>query len=144
MTPEQYERWMDFSDRMALHGWPDATEARKKQLQEYVFWFISNQDWHMGRIESWDNGPVYVCDELDTFLWDQFHNDRPEQTKFENQISCCVRAGFDVAVAPSAGVVGFDVGMLRRMYDNNVPDWIAKFFEPPLTDADLDTDGVWL
>ena len=144
MTPEQYERWMDFSDRMALHGWPDATEARKKKIREYVSWFISNQDWHMDQIKSWDNGPVYVCDELSTFLWDQFHIDRPEQSKFENQISCCVRAGFDVAVAPSAGVVGFDVGMLRRMYDNNVPDWIAKFFEPPLTDADLDTDGVWL
>ena len=28
MTPEQYDRWKDFSLRMARHAFPAATEAR--------------------------------------------------------------------------------------------------------------------
>ena len=64
--------------------------------------------------------------------------------RFEAQISCCIRAGFDVAVAPSAGVLGFTVGTLRRMYDGDIPDWISNFFKEPLTDDVPDDMGVWL
>ena len=59
-------------------------------------------------------------------------------------MSCCVRAGIDVAVDPSAGVVGFTVGTLRRMYDGEIPEWLTQWFEPALTGAEPDDTGVWL
>lgn len=41
-------------------------------------------------------------------------------------VRCCVRAGLDCAVAPSAGVLGFTAGDVRRMYPDGVPDWVAN------------------
>jgi hypothetical protein len=72
-------------------------------------------------------------------------------------VRCCVRAGMDLASAPSAGVVGFTVGDLRRMYPEGVPGWItSEFFrgspfetlpdgaEPVDFAAIPDEAGVWL
>lgn len=42
-----------------------------------------------------------------------------------DRIRSCIRAGIDMAVEPSAGVMGFTAGDLRRMYRGNVPDWIT-------------------
>lgn len=39
-------------------------------------------------------------------------------------VHCCVRAGLDFAAAPSAGVLGFTAGDVRRMYPEGVPDWV--------------------
>jgi hypothetical protein len=41
-----------------------------------------------------------------------------------NRVSCCIRAGLDLASEASAGVLGFEVCDLRRMYRNNIPAWI--------------------
>lgn len=40
-------------------------------------------------------------------------------------VRCCLRAGLDFASAPSAGVVGFTAGDLRRMYPEGVPEWVT-------------------
>jgi hypothetical protein len=39
-------------------------------------------------------------------------------------VHCCVRAGMDMAVSPSMGVLGFTAGDIRRMYPEGVPDWV--------------------
>jgi hypothetical protein len=39
-------------------------------------------------------------------------------------VRCCLRAGLDCASAPSAGVMGFTAGDLRRMYPRGVPKWV--------------------
>lgn len=59
-------------------------------------------------------------------------------------VSCCVHAGLDVVAEPSAGVVGFDVGDLRRMYPEGLPDWVAAWFTDPITADTPDAQGVWL
>ena len=59
-------------------------------------------------------------------------------------VHCCVRAGLDVVAAPSAGVAGFTVGDLRRMYPEGLPDWVAGWFETPITAETPDDLGVWL
>lgn len=148
MTPEQFERWQDFGSRMARHGWPHATEARKVQIAMAVEDFISRYREVAGEIDNWDGGgpgSIYLCDDLKTWLWDNYaYREDGEQTRFEVQVSCCVRAGFDRAVYPSAGVVGFDVGMLRRMYDGEIPAWVIEGYEPPITADTPDDTGVWL
>jgi hypothetical protein len=40
------------------------------------------------------------------------------------RVQCCIRAGLDLASEPSAGVLGFEICDLRRMYRNNIPAWI--------------------
>jgi hypothetical protein len=39
-------------------------------------------------------------------------------------VCCCIRAGMDLASAPSAGVIGFTAGDVRAMFPEGVPDWV--------------------
>lgn len=47
--------------------------------------------------------------------WDELWGER---------VRCCIRAGLDLASEPSAGVLGFEICDLRRMYRGNIPAWI--------------------
>lgn len=75
------------------------------------------------------------------------HQDRWERF-FKDPVCCCVRAGLDMASAPSAGVVGFTVGDLRKMYPEGIPDWVAVFKDGKGKKIDIrtrpDSEGVWL
>ena len=53
---------------------------------------------------------------------------------YRSPVACCVRAGFDCAVKPSMGVMGFTAGDVRRMYPDGVPDWVK--------DGEWETIGV--
>lgn len=85
-------------------------------------------------------------DELEDFLdvRGYYHEDFEKYHRFAVQLKCCIRAGFDVAVAPSAGVVGFDAGMLRRMWDGPPPEWVCRWFEAPLAPDTPDATPVWI
>lgn len=156
MTETQFERWMDFAARMANHGWPNATDARKEKVEAAVVDFIDRWKDDCEAIHDWDgNWPnergIYLCDEIDDFFYyaDLRHHTwpdgTPKQTRFQMQVTCCVRAGFDQAVKPSAGVLGFDVGLLRRMWEGEeIPAWVVEGFEPPITAETPDSEGVWL
>lgn len=148
MTRKQFKRWREFSTRMAMHAYPDATEARTKKILWHVECFIDRMEHVRKDTEDWDGnkGEIYVCDWLMDFVDETMHvhEEWGRETKFESQVACCIRAGFDRAVYPSAGVIGFDVGMLRRMWDGKIPKWVTKGFEPPITAATPDSAGVWL
>ena len=148
MKKKQFKRWREFSTRMAMHGFPDATEARKQKILNKVNHFLDRMECVRKETEDWDGneGEIYVCDWLMDFVDETMHvhEEWGRETKFENQVSCCIRAGFDRAVYPSAGVLGFDVGMLRRMWDGKIPKWVTKGFEPPVTAETPDDAGVWL
>lgn len=154
MTPEQYARWKDFSLRMARNAFPDATEARRQKIESKITGFFSWYDDDpetVAKIVDWDNSPTYICDAMSDYLSDHYHeremrNGRlePRGNKFESQVSCCIRAGLDCASQPSAGVLGFTVGDLRRMYPEGIPDWAVEGFDPPITHLTPDAAGVWL
>ena len=147
VTAEEHARWKDFSTRLAHHGWPKATEQRKKRIAEVVGWFIDQYGDAREDVHGWDSDlTVSISRDLSEFLDSHCHRpiDVMTETRFERQVSSCVRAGIDVAVSPSGGVVGFNVGTLRRMYDGEIPGWIAQWFEPPLSGNEADTAGVWL
>jgi hypothetical protein len=65
------------------------------------------------RMEYWN--PFYWGDDRRYRQWDELWGTR---------IRCCLRAGMDMAVSPSMGVMGFTAGDLRRMYRGSVPDWV--------------------
>lgn len=58
------------------------------------------------------------CDDVWVLSGDQF------ESQWIGPIRCCIRAGIDMACEPSAGVIGFTAGDLRRMYPEGVPDWV--------------------
>lgn len=78
-----------------------------------------------------------TIDDRENVAFDQWEN------QWIGSVSCCVRAGLDVACEPSAGVVGFTVGDLHAMYPEGIPDWIHDAYEGKLRDA-ADGEGVWL
>ena len=87
---------------------------------------------------------LLVCDKVSGYLWDKRLEREKEdrhgnceivESKIGVAIRCCLRAGLDIAVEPSAGVCGFDAGDIRKMYHDGVPDWVKEFFQPGETVA---------
>jgi len=58
------------------------------------------------------------CDEIRDHHYEQWDD------QYGGPIQCCVRAGLDFAASPSAGVLGFTAGDVRRMYPEGVPTWL--------------------
>ena len=150
MTKEQFTRWIQFSMRLAMHGYPGATKERCekiiKQVADYFRWRVFQKDWP--EIMDWDgNGDnYYLGDAVNEFFEEYTHWNKKSDDytgRFFDQITACIRAGFDVAVEPSAGVVGFTIGDIRRMWKNKVPDWVKSWFETDF-DSAKDHEAVWL
>ena len=141
-------RWEEFSNRMAFNGWPLATTDRKQKISGAVQDFLTSMKQFQDEVSDWDGEGSGLCvgDELESFLEERglFHEDPDKYHRFANQVSCCVRAGFDVAISPSAGVVGFDVNMLKRMWADSIPDWVCHWFEPPLNGTEAGSNAIWL
>lgn len=146
MNAEQYERWLDFAQRMALQGWPHLTEARKQKIHRDVTVFISfYSDCHED-VEGWDSGPAYVCDHFEECFGVHKHwENENAPNRYHLQLSCCIRAGVDVATEDCCGVVGFTLGDVRRMFNGQLPDWFVEpFEEPALVLAASDDETIWL
>lgn len=153
MDTTQLARWKQLSLGLARTAWPNLTAARRAALLKAIDDFIEDliAAWPLAEICSWDGHPgkVYVCDAIDDFLWDRGYilerGDEPVRGRFGDMVAACVRAGFDVAVSPSAGVLGFfTVGHLRVIFDGHMPDWVRRYFEPPLPEDAPDDAEVWL
>jgi hypothetical protein len=153
MSPKQYERWLRLSVGLARSGFQGITRKRRARLvfevRNAIDWIVCNGlEW----FEDWDSdkGDGSVSSRLDNWLYDNGHKsehyrtDREKGNTFSNQIACCVRAGLDVAVAPSAGVIAFDVGDLQRACRGRIPDWVRNFFHPPLPVDAAKEEELWL
>lgn len=156
MTRLEYGRWINFSIRMAKHAWPNMTEQRKKRLKEEILsffqWELKDCPDYIAAVDDWDTSPdrdqYCLCSSVDSFFdqfehWDERTGERKDN-RFFTQIVCCIRAGFDIAVKQSGGVLGFTVGDLRRMFPNGLPAWVTKDFVPPLTIDTPDSGSIWL
>jgi hypothetical protein len=151
MTKQQLKRWKKLSTGLAKTY--NLTPERKAKLIAEVENAIEILCWDfpLEDIQDWDGnaGKAYVCDEMDEYLWsNKFYLERRSGRviygHFGEMISACVRAGFDVAVKPSAGVLGFTVGDLRAIFGRKLPKWVSQWFEEPLTAEVPDSMGVWL
>ncbi len=171
MTPEQFRNWRDFALRMARTCYAESRRPSCDWLVEQVQEFLDRVEGEADTIVDWDSPPAYVCDSASEFVWglqpafrwrlrardvsDQDEDRRAElaEAQWEEQwgdpIRCCIRAGLDLASAPSAGVVGFTVGDLRSMYPEGLPAWLDAGFcdatGAPVSLTSLPEDsGVWL
>lgn len=155
MNEQQYERWKEFSLKMAAH-YPHVTFRRQARIAEYVErWFACVPFEEAAHIHDWDSSDKgWLCASDHYSEWSdglpgywlsslQRKMDNEQEWRFENQVCCCIRAGLDMAAAPSAGVMGFTVGDLRAMYEGTIPDWITGQYQTDLNHAP-DTAGIWL
>lgn len=115
-------------------------------------------------VDYWDKCGPFVCDLVNSMVdglnpnpYDSRDNDGP-LARWERwddlwgaRIRCCLRAGLDLACEPSAGVLGFTAGDLRRMYRGTVPEWITEGWgkqngewRPVEFQAIGDGEGMWL
>lgn len=174
MTREQYERWCDFAMRMA-RTYPRRSKATRDTFVECVEDFIclhTNDGDLIDGISGWDdtdNGNGLVCDNFARWWWDnlrrrldapddRYQDDRRDgdtkafqrwEERWVTPVNCCIRAGLDMASSPSAGVVGFTVGDLKRMYPEGIPAWVSEGMQDSSGNAvDLNarpvSEGVWL
>lgn len=144
MTEQQYERWKQLSLGLANTYKSLTPQRHEKLLLEVggcIDWIVCNG---LETIEDWDNGVrgEYGRDQaagerMDEYLWERnyefertYYNGEVDliRGRFGNMLSACVRAGFDVAVSPSAGVIGFSVGNLIDACGGEIPDWVSGFF----------------
>lgn len=153
MNKTQKKRWIKVSVGLAMNAYPAMTHRRRTRLVQDVNLFIEKvtSDFMLADIEDWDGslGECYVCDELSDFLWDRRYeyerNGEIQTGRFGNTLSCCIRAGFDMAVERSAGVLGYTVGDLRRIFPRELPNWIcSQFSDPPALIAAGDNAPVWM
>ncbi|KKN41847.1 hypothetical protein LCGC14_0719070 [marine sediment metagenome] len=159
MTPEQYERWKDFSLRAAKTWYATSRRPSAAWVLETVEEFFDRLDESdVPLIRHWDHNdnypdrldrhgredrPLCIGDQLTEFLWEwePYHavvddddyeirdeRERRAHEQWEEQwggpVHCCIRAGLDMACAPSGGVVGFTAGDIRAMYPEGVPEWL--------------------
>lgn len=164
MDELQLERWKQLSLGLG-RSYKNLTPARRAKLLDEVECCIDYVVCNgLETVDDWDSGVRYgkgwhecydsASTRVDTFLWDngyeferQYKNGHVEcaRGRFGDMLLACVRAGFDVAVAPSAGVIGFTVGDLKEIFDGVIPDWIGQHFEnPEALLAARNDEGVWL
>jgi hypothetical protein len=151
MTKQQLARWKRLSLGLAKHH-GTMTDARRNRLcsavEDCIDWIVDSHD--LDAIKDWDgcDGSAYVCDDMSDFMWERrYEMERRGEMRygrFGNMVGMCVRAGFDLAVAPSVGVLGFCVSDLRKVFPRGIPTWVNRHFEEPITVATPDHMGVWL
>lgn len=102
---------------------------------------------------AWSDGRYLLCDFINEYCWDnrlekekedRYGNCEVIDTKMGIALRCCIRAACDVAVAPSAGVVGWTVADLKQMWKNrSLPKWVKEWFEGDFSTFPDDA-SVWL
>jgi hypothetical protein len=133
-----YERWLDFSLRLA--DTLDVTPARKEKIKNKIENFIhmyNHPAYKDKPILGWDeasNGWLSIGSHADEYFADyEIWNRKLEAYtgKFSNQLLSCIKAGLDVAVPYmcGGGVLGFSTSTIRRMYKDEVPDWLNEVLE---------------
>ncbi len=114
--PENHPYWHRFGN--GLGQWVEAPYGVGDMMME----FLDNYRGYAPRCRAcaiYEYGKEECrCEEIEDMYYEQWGE------QWGGPVHCCIRAGLDFASAPSAGVLGFTAGDLRRMYPDGVPDWV--------------------
>ena len=147
MTKEQALQLREFAI-----NWITKVIAKRKDYREKLLAIIDDiipedieqhDAYNVLECINWDSGNdrYYGFDDLLVDYWDGFY-DRTFTEKVKTDISCAFRIGIDLYIKQSGGVVGFTVGDLRKVFDNNIPQSIQEYY--PGIDSANDSDSIWL
>jgi len=150
---DQFINWLDFADRMARMARPGLSGTTKARLVRSVGRSVRAAVARHGleAFADWDGAP-YPEDLFEDLLVDEGLLSRDARGGVRGETGllalCCVKAGFDLAVSPSAGVVSeeFDVGLIRRMYPDGAPAFVTDHLDATGIDLSTAASGqrVWL
>jgi hypothetical protein len=141
MNRTQYENWKDFSIRMARVVYADSAQPTCEWIVGQVNDYFSGLETMgleaLAHVTAWDQanelGGILPCDYMAEREEELIPSDilfTPNETEFDetflSPIRSCLRAGIDLACEPSAGVVGFTVGDIRKMYPRGIPRWVTE------------------
>lgn len=149
MTKVQLNRWkrLAFGFAKTLNI---TTERKNKLVLDIEDFFDFRIDSEYKKILDWDGdeSEFYLCDEVDDFFskYKHYHyrTDKEKGNKYFHQLSACIRAGFDIAVAPSAGVVGwFTKQNCVDIFKGRVPKWFSEGWRTPFNEIPNDK-YLWL
>ena len=156
-----------------------SVERVEEMIRDFFRDILDDDKWyaeHRGkgmieRIVDWDhsdkegidrNASLYGAGDRVTLMLEERYNpfrysgSRSQYDRWDelwgSRVRCCIRAGLDLAAQPSAGVAGFTVGDLRRMYRGTIPAWIVQGLVDPKTEQSIDLNSrrvkdpepVWL
>lgn len=149
--PKLRELVLNFLDRIDGNAdWQHMKDWDHSESYDYV----DTHKWACGTVTSHRRQGTHhsLCDEVARFIWDMEDEGilprLPEGSDRESgmavKLNCCIRSGCDVAVSPSAGVVGWTVGDIKAMWRKRpVPKWVKAFFTEDIS-ALKDEVPVWL
>lgn len=151
MTPDQFANWKDFTFRMVEHAHDQLDEVTRKEARacaESLFDRLDEED--IAAIVDWDHShaSALVTDLVKDVLWDSGHAyddevDGVSHTAAGIAALASIRAGIDVAVSPSAGVLGYELNDIRKMYPEGIPAWVTDFL-PEGHEALAESTSLWL
>jgi len=140
---EKHERMMDFAERLCFKGYPTLTDARKRKLWAEAKGFLETciENGATGYEENPTDPHGLPCDTYHEYferydmsdaeykLFDEGKG-KKERNRFDSILSAICRSALDTLDGAS-GVFGFTVGDLRRMFDGEIPEWVAGLYEKP-------------
>lgn len=93
--------------------------------------------------KDWDRGNkgYYGFSDMLYDYWDGFYS-KVFTEKVKTDISCAFKIAIDLYIELSGGVIGFTVGDVRKVFDNNIPQFVQDFY-PGINEA-KDSDSIWL
>lgn len=155
MTLTQFRRWQRFT--LGLLRGMRATRCRRGRLvEEAQAWFVFlDQRGYWADMISWDesrNDTPCSCDLFHEFFdafshWSEERERRQPfnaDGRFFSQLSAAVRAGMDCVAEPSAGVLGFTVGDVKRAFDWHIPAWFLALYPSLNPQTARNCEGIWL
>ncbi len=151
MTPEQFEQWRDFAERMAKTQYAKRQSPSLKDILSDIDTFFGEynpndvNDWmditdYVSEIASsnvWQRTSAYASERQRKLLdgyWDSNKLDKYDELKekicdqYERLLHCCIRTGLDI-ITDDFGVLGFTANDIRAMYPEGVPNWIKNRFK---------------
>ena len=139
---DNYEKLRDFANTKIDAD--SITEQRKEKLRNDAEWFIEVCEDE--KYNSWDSGTNNASETFEDIFYSQYAKwtDEGQVNKYYEQLACIIKASLDVAFADfnGGGVLGYDLGYIKRMYQNNIPKWVTETLE--LTPDMPDDLGIWL
>ena len=151
---EQVESWFSWRDYQKDWGDYNSWDQDSYPLCDHVSEFYADEypcprcATCRHRWDCWDSNCEKCdrecrCGDAENLAYEQF------DYQWMGPVRCCLRAGIDLACEPSAGVIGFTVCDLRRMYPEGIPDWINSGFQdhegqPVDLNAGECNVGIWL
>lgn len=143
MNVVEKERWLLLAQSLATTAYPDIDSQTKARLCHDIQDFIEllSRRERLENIRGWNEGPSYPSLALQSYVVMRGYMREP--IHLVSAMQACLSAGFDLAVRPNGGPLGFSMGDLRRVFPGGLPAWVARALGEDNPDRLSDAHRPW-